>query len=239
MARLDGRSFHTFTRKLNRPFDERLTRCMVEATKFMVEETGAIVGYTQSDEISLVWHSNDLASQIFFGGRVLKMASVLSAMVSVEFNRLVREHLPEKANQAPVFDCRVWNVPTRTEAVNAFIWRELDATKNAISMAAQAVFSHKELQGKSGKEKQEMLFKKGVNFNDYPAAFKRGTYIRKRTESRRFSTEEIDRLPLKHAARSNPNLMVERSVISVLPLEPLVRIVNREAVLFEGANPEY
>lgn len=60
-------------------------------------------------------------------------------------------------------------VPSKIEAVNAFIFRELDATKNAISMAAQSMFSHKELQHKNGKEMQEMMWQqRGVNFNDYP-----------------------------------------------------------------------
>ena len=53
-VRLDGRAFHTFTRGLNRPYDERLSRMMIETTKRLVEDTHALIGYTQSDEISLI-----------------------------------------------------------------------------------------------------------------------------------------------------------------------------------------
>lgn len=48
-ARMDGRAFHTFTAGLKRPYDEGLQRLMIETTKFLVAETGACIGYTQSD----------------------------------------------------------------------------------------------------------------------------------------------------------------------------------------------
>lgn len=55
LARLDGRAFHTFTRGLNRPFDERFGRCMVETARTLVDNLHALVAYTQSDEITLIW----------------------------------------------------------------------------------------------------------------------------------------------------------------------------------------
>ena len=56
VVRLDGKSFHTFTKGLARPFDQRLSSLMVETTKALVDRFQAKVGYTQSDEITLVWH---------------------------------------------------------------------------------------------------------------------------------------------------------------------------------------
>ena len=79
MARLDGRSFHSFCRGLNRPFDERFKSLMVSVTKFLVEETNAVVGYRQSDESSLCWYSDNIKSQVFFDGRIQKMCSILAA----------------------------------------------------------------------------------------------------------------------------------------------------------------
>jgi hypothetical protein len=76
-----------------------------------------------------------------------------------------------------------------------------------------------------------------VNWNQYPSVFKRGAYVQRRTVVSAFTTEEIDALPPKHAARSNPDLQVERHVCSVLELPPLAKIANREAVIFDGADP--
>lgn len=244
LARLDGRAFHTFTRGMRRPYDERLSRAMVATTMFLVEETNAIVGYTQSDEITLCWHSTDPKSQIFFDGRIQKMCSVLAAMCSAKFASVFEDRFcdePERVAQAgskpPVFDCRVWNVPTAEEAANVFLWRELDATKNAVQMAAQSIFSHKELQGKNGAEMQEMLFAKGINFNDYPAFFKRGTFVRRVVVKKKLSTDELDSLPPKHHARQNPDMEFERSVIGPVDLPPLLKVANRVGVMFGGEEP--
>lgn len=157
-SRLDGRCFHNFTKGLGRPYDKSFSNLMIEVTKYLVDETDAKVGYTQSDEISLIWYSSNYKSQIFFDGRVQRMASILAAMTSVKFVSLLPEFLPAKVGSLPVFDCRIWNVPTLVEATNYLIWREFDATRNSISMAAHEYFSHKQLFGKSCDEMQEMLF---------------------------------------------------------------------------------
>ena len=138
------------------------------------------------------------------------MISDLASMCSVYFNRQLPNFLPEKVDKMPRFDCRVFNVPTLDEAVNTFLWREQDATKNSISMAAQSVYSHNQLNGKTGSDKQEMLFQKGINWNDYPDFFKRGSYIQRKRTLTKFSTEELEKLPQKHQARLNPNLEIER-----------------------------
>jgi tRNA(His) guanylyltransferase len=90
----------------------------------------------------------------------------------------------------PHFDARVISLPTLEEATNMMLWREMDATKNAVSMAAHSMFSHKSLQNKSGPQMQERMFKeKGINFNDYPDFFKRGTFV-KRVVYERSLTEQ-------------------------------------------------
>ena len=180
LARVDGRNFHTFTKGLARPYDERLSRLMVETTKFLVQETNARCGYTQSDEITLVWLAEDFSSEIFFSGKATKMTSVIGSLATAYFNRHLPEYLPEKQSLLPVFDNRVWQVPSEEEAANCFIWREMDATRNSVQMAARAHFSHSEVQGKDTSQLHEMLFNYGFNWNDYPRVFKRGTYLRKR-----------------------------------------------------------
>ena len=238
LARIDGRAFHQFTRGMDRPFDIGLHSCMVATTIGLVRETGACMGYTQSDEITLAWHSQSPKSQIWFDGRVAKMTSQLAAQATLMFYQHIRTVRPLYAHRNPTFDARVWTVPNRAEGANVFLWREWDATKNSISMAAQALYSHHELMGKSGSEKQDMLMAKGVNWNAYPSPFKRGTYVQRRTENRRFTPAELDSLPPKHEARINPDLVVERSVVKPRAMPPLGTVVNREAVIFEGAEPE-
>jgi tRNA(His) guanylyltransferase len=236
-ARMDGKAFHTFTKGLRRPYDERLSNLMIETTRFLVAETGAKVGYCQSDEISLVWYAENLDTMLFFDSKVLKMTSILAAMTTAFFNRRLPEFLPEKADAFPLFDTRVWNVPTLTEAGLYLLWREQDATRNSISMAAQAYYSHKELHGVSSSGKHDLLMDKGVNWNDYPDYFKRGTYVQRRTVERPFSVDELEKLPAQHEARRNPALTVKRQEVAVVSMPPLSRVANRVDALFGGERP--
>ncbi|MBN9118159.1 MAG: tRNA(His) guanylyltransferase Thg1 family protein [Planctomycetes bacterium] len=238
LARLDGRAFHSFVRGLDRPFDRRLSELMIDTATFLVRETNAAVGYTQSDEITLAWVPEGYDAQVFFDGRVQKMTSTLAALCSAHFNRRLPAFLPaEFAERLPVFDCRVWNVPTLEEAANTFLWRELDAAKNSVSMAARVYYEHAELHDRSGAEMQELLWKKGVNWADYPTFFKRGTFVRRWKVSRPFAAAELEALPQKHAARSDPALVVERSECGPLDLPPLSKVGNRVGVLFRGEEP--
>jgi len=237
VARIDGKNFSRFTRGFKRPYDDRMVLIMQATTKKLVEETQALIGYTQSDEISLVWYSDDYKSQIFFDGRIQKMTSVLSSMATAFFNDYRPILLAERDKTLAFFDCRVWQVPNQTEATNTILWREQDATKNSISMAARCYYSHKELHNKGRADMMDMLVEKGVNWNDYPAYFKRGSYIQKRKVIRAFTSEEINQLPKKHEARTNPNLQVERTEVRVLDLPPLSKVKNRVGVIFNGEDP--
>ena len=184
-ARIDGRGFSRFTRGMNRPYDERMSRAMIETTKHLVKHTSALIGYTQSDEISLGWRvdieRNPLAD-MWFSGKVMKLSSVLAGMATAAFTRAVLTSEDEEfrayAERLPHFDARVFNLPDDDELANAFLWRELDASRNAVQMAASAEFSHKQLHGKSCAVMREMLAQAGIDFEAYPALFKRGTYVR-------------------------------------------------------------
>lgn len=158
VARIDGRAFHSFTKGLERPYDTALHECMKRTCIALVDKTDANCGYTQSDEITLTWLPSNPETQIWFGGRIAKMTSQLAALATVYFNKYVQELLPEDyANKLPTFDARVWQVPSADEGANTFLWREWDATKNSISMAAHAHFSHKSLHGLSGRDKVDRL----------------------------------------------------------------------------------
>lgn len=231
-VRVDGRAFHTFTRGMKRPYDEDMSAAMIETMKFLVEQTDACIGYVQSDEISLVL--SDIKAPMF-DGKIAKLNSVIASMATAKFNEVIHKSYPNKP--LAFFDCRCWNVPNRTEAVNNILWREFDATKNSISMAARSVYSDAQLLGKNSSEKQDMLMEKGINWNDYPVFFKRGTYARRVVISRKFTDEELRELPEHHEARNNPDLLITRSSIEVIDMPIFTKVMNRNEVVFDGAMP--
>lgn len=235
-ARIDGRNFSAFTRGMERPFDPVMTELMLLATEALIEETHARIGYTQSDEISLCWLAERSDQSIFFDHKISKMTSVLAAYTTAAFAcALIRANRTGLIARCPHFDCRAFQLPSRAETANVFLWREQDATKNAISMAARSVYSHRELDHKTGAEMQEMLFARGVNFNDYPAFFKRGTFVRRMTVERPFTEAEIARIPETH--RPAAGMLVQRSEMRRLDMPRFASVTNREAVIFDGADP--
>jgi tRNA(His) guanylyltransferase len=237
VARLDGRSFSKFTKGLKRPYDKRLSDLMIKTAEFLVSETNANCAYTQSDEISLVWYSDEYDSQMIFNGKIMKVVSTLSALATAFFNKNLNDYIPEKSESLPTFDCRVFNVPSLDESVNCILWREMDATKNSISMAASDLYTHNQLHKKHGGEMQEMLFQKGINWNDYPSFFKMGTYIQRKRVVRPFTPDELGKLPMKHKARQNPNLEIERWEIGPVDMPPLSKVTNRVDVIVFGKDP--
>lgn len=231
-ARMDGKCFSNFTKNMKRPFDETMSKAMVETTKYLITETHALMGYTQSDEISLVWYHPEPKSESWLGGKPHKLISILASMTTIKFNLEIFKYAGFTG--IPIFDCRVFNLPTLEEAANAFLWRELDATKNAVSMAASCYFSPNQLHGKTGSEKQEMLFQThGINFNYYPEAFKRGTFVRRVTEERLLTPEEMEGIPEEY----RPKGMVSRSKIVEMEMPRFASVVNRVGVIFNGEEP--
>lgn len=238
LVRLDGKAFHTFTSGLERPFDGRLHRLMDATTRYLVRATGAVVGYTQSDEISLAFYreGND---ELYLSGRYQKLTSVLASMATAIFNQELPKELPEKAGTLALFDARAWQVPSLEEAANAFLWREFDVSKNSILMVAQHYFSHRMLQGRDSKDMQEMLFQEhGINWNDFPARCKRGAWFRREAVVRAFTTDELNKLPPMHDAHKNPDLLVTRHEVRPMEMPPFPRVKNRVQVLFFGSLPE-
>ena len=234
-VRVDGRCFSGFTRGLERPYDKRMSRCMIETASHLISETHALIGHTQSDEISLIFYSQDYKSQLFFDGNFQKITSVISGIATAKFNHLIQELIPEKKDQLPAFDCRAWNVPNKVEAANVLLWREMDATRNSISMAARSVYSHKQLENKNCSDMQEMMHQKGINWNDYPSFFKRGVFLKKEVIERLWTLEELNRIPEKH--RPDPNEEIIRSIVKELEMPPFSKVTNRVGVVFEGEQP--
>lgn len=233
MARLDGKGFHNFTRGLERPYDHRLSSCMQFTARSLMDKTQCDLAYTQSDEITLVWKNEYIQGEdtkVFFNGKIQKMVSILAATATSEFQSAIRALLPEKALLLPLFDCRVWQVPNLQVAAENVMWRELDATKNSITMAAHNVYSHTQLQGKKSKEKLVMLEDKGIIWGEYPDFFKKGSYFVKRKVLKTLSEEELEKIPEQH----RPIEPVLRSVIQELIIPKASSIDNLSGVLFHG-----
>lgn len=195
ILRIDGKAFHTYTKGLNRPFDQGLIEDMNETAAYLCKNIqGAKFAYVQSDEISiLVTDFDDTQTDMWFDGNLQKMVSISASLATVRFNqrRMWRKCWDgldvdgcldaddiEKFKMA-MFDSRVFQIAHESEVENYFIWRQQDATRNSISSVAQSLYSHKELNGKKSNEMQEMIFQKGINWNDYSYREKRGTVIAK------------------------------------------------------------
>lgn len=235
-ARIDGRSFSRFTRGMDRPFDGSMSSAMIGTTVGLVAKTHARIGYTQSDEISLVFLADNPESDVMFGGRAQKIVSVLAGLATALFmERVMTDAAFERYRERlPHFDCRVCQLPSRAEAGNMFLWRWKDARKNAISMSAQAAFSHKQLHGKHGGEMLIMLRERGIEFDDYPEFFKNGTFVRRRTVMRDLTVEEMARIPEQH----RPTGPIQRSETVPVPCPDFLACTNREAFVFDGADAE-
>ena len=201
IIRIDGKAFHTLTRGLNRPFDEILHEAMNYTMQYLCKNIqGCKLGYTQSDEITLLLTDYDkLDTDAWFDNAVQKICSVSASMATMAFNRKFNElttnylksdtyvnHYWEETvskysktlkgivERGAMFDARCFNIP-KEEVTNCFIWRQQDATRNAVQMLGQTYFSHKALDNKSISDIQDMLMlEKHINFNDMPTAFKRG-----------------------------------------------------------------
>lgn len=185
IIRLDGKSFSTYTRGLEKPFDYELMEDMAWTTKFLCENIqGCKMGYTQSDEISLLLTDFDrLTTDAWFDNNVQKMVSVSASMATAVFNS--RREPNEFGVEQPLafFDARVFTIPTAVEVENYFIWRQKDATRNSVQMVAQSNFSHNQLHGKSVEDLKKMLLLIDDPWYKYPDDCKYGNWIKKGNES--------------------------------------------------------
>ena len=201
--RVDMRAGHTFTRGFARPFDEVFGNAMVKTMEYCAENIGnCVFAYCQSDEITFVLSDyRKLNTDAWFSYRTDKLCSIAASMATMAFNRYFAEEVakwyfskdyscgcdyisPEDGvlsqtyefaiGKGAMFDARCFNIP-KEEVCNCIYWRQLDAMRNSVQMVGQANFSHKELQGKSCNDIQNMLVeKKDICWLDFPTRWRHG-----------------------------------------------------------------
>lgn len=181
LLRIDGRSFKNYTKGLKKPFDDDLMDDMdMTALSICNDIDGARFAYVQSDEISiLITDFETRDTQAWFDNNLQKMCSISASLATGFFNKLRTLRLGNNAKIAN-FDSRVFQIPQKIEVENYFIWRQQDCVRNSIQSVAQSLYSPKELHGKSSCDLQEMIFQKGINWNDFEPRYKRGRIIMKK-----------------------------------------------------------
>lgn len=207
LVRVDGQAFKTYTSNLKRPFDEGLMEDMEEATKHACSKIqGAKFGYVQSDEITiLITDFEDINTDAWFDNDIQKLTSLTASYVATKFNqlRIIRAlsnnysvgdegmvqskpviELIQKIKLAD-FDSRAFQLPTKTEVENYFIWRQQDIIRNSISSAARVHFSAKILEKVNSDGKIYMLKEKGIIWDEIDRYYKNGRLIYKDTSSQR------------------------------------------------------
>ena len=201
IAHIDGRSFSKMIKnKFKKPFDDTFIEAMNETAKYLCKEVqGCIFAYTQSDEISLIIRKNDPEGDVFFGGRMCKMQSILAALATSKFSQVmaierlksipscasaenVLEMCIDEIENGPLyqFDCKVWNVDSANDAMAWLLFRNIDCVRNSKQQTAQTYLPHKDLLRKDADEQIEMLFnRKGINWNTFIPDYRLGRFVYK------------------------------------------------------------
>jgi tRNA(His) 5'-end guanylyltransferase len=215
VVRADGKAFHTLTRDMKRPFDPDFVEHMIAvATELCREIDGAQMAYVQSDEISvLVRDDQTFDTQAWFDKELDKTVSVSAGIASAEMSL--------RLGRRAVFDARAFILPP-AEVTNYFVWRQQDATRNSVSMAAHAelrkTLGAKEAQallhGKTWGQQQELLFSYcRINWSrDYATHLKRGACILLAAEERAGQNGPVTRR-VWTADREIPVFTAERNYI--------------------------
>lgn len=211
IVRIDGKAFHTFTKGMKKPFDPIFMESMQDTMKYLCENVqGCVLGYCQSDEISLLLIDYDtFETSAWFDNNLSKIISITSSLASVYFNQqfslnlldyrikakqnnnrdiIYENNLYSNISRLPIFDSRAFNLQ-KEEVNNYFVWRQQDAIKNAIQMIGRAYFTRKELENKSGQDIVDMLDNIKVNYHSYTTSEKRGTCYIKTNKGWELDTE--------------------------------------------------
>lgn len=186
LVMLDGRTFSSYCKKFNRPYDDEFIRIMNETCiELLARCNNVCFGYVQSDEINLILrNTSDREEDLWFKGRISKIISIMASIASSKFNELIikkeviQEGKPIDSIKLIEFDCRVWNVPSINEAIDWIVYRQRDCIRNSKLALAQNYFSYNELVNKKSDEQIQMVLDKyNCNWYDYDDGAKYGRFV--------------------------------------------------------------
>lgn len=181
IIRIDGRAFHTFTRGMNKPFDEKFIKMMnIIGLELCDEIQNCRLAFLQSDEISFLAY-NRIESDCWFSNEIQKMCSISASLAATIATKYIAENFHEKMKHNVTFDSRAYIVPEK-DVENYFIYRQMDWERNSLQMLTRKYYSQKMMDNKSCADYHDMLHDKGVNWNDLPTYLKRGRCIVKKEE---------------------------------------------------------
>ena len=210
IAHIDGRSFSKMIKnKFNKPFDRGFINMMNETASYLCATVqGVHLAYVQSDEISLLIKKNTPESDVFFGGRLCKMQSIIASLATAKFNQLYMVNYFKKCEYKNTsyeemlyttsecvdtianfplcqFDCKVWDVDTANDAMAWFLFRNIDCIKNSKQQTAQTYLPHNALLGLDSDTQIKMLLdEKGVDWNSFSGGEKWGRLIYREKEEK-------------------------------------------------------
>lgn len=173
ILRLDGKSFSSYLKGCQKPFDSKVISCMNDTLLYLCKNVqNVVLGYVQSDEISLLLNNfKEYNTESWFNNNIQKMCSVASGMASAYFSS-ISDRIFGKMKLA-AFDCRAFVVP-KEDVSNVFYWRQKDCERNSVSMLARSLYSHKECHDQNSSELKEMCLKKGQDWNALPVSQRLG-----------------------------------------------------------------
>lgn len=172
VIRVDGRAFHTFTRKQQyaKPLSWEFMGYMDQVAQALCEEIqGARFAYVQSDEISILVTAFGLKSQAWFGGQLRKWLSISAGVASAKMTTL--------AETTAVFDSRVVSLADVNDVTRYFLWRQSDCMRNAIQATAQHHVGHKKIIGKDRALQLQLLEAGGLDYSSMPQGWRNGRVI--------------------------------------------------------------
>lgn len=232
IIRVDGRAFKNFTKGLAAPFDEVFRTAMRNTMIALCANVGnCVLGYTFSDEISLVLIQKTPSTDSWFKNEVEKMVSNSASLATLFFNRefvaaaskAIEKDTALKKRYEPkfwraTFDSRVFNLPEK-EITNYLLWRQMDCMRNSIASAVRALpgITHATTHGQDLTAMKMMLSGGGTPWESFSSYNRYGVFAVKRpmTFTRVVNNDTVEFTRDKWTfLEETPNLKENRNAVS-------------------------
>lgn len=232
IIRVDGRAFKNFTKGLAAPFDEVFRTAMRNTMIALCANVGnCVLGYTFSDEISLVLIQKTPSTDPWFKNEVEKMVSNSASLATLFFNREFVAAASKAIEKDPAlkkryepkfwratFDSRVFNLPEK-EITNYLLWRQMDCMRNSIASAVRALpgITHATTHGQDLTAMKMMLSGGGTPWESFSSYNRYGVFAVKRpmTFTRVVNNDTVEFTRDKWTfLEETPNLKENRNAVS-------------------------